>query len=245
MSGASFGRRGPRGKSGTGVAGTNGNTILTTSGAPSNGTGANGDYAYDPTAKIMYGPKAAGVWPAGVSLQGPSSVDSVNPPPSLLDWIANGQTTAAERFSAGNTYTVGSEWAIRQRIRGVIRRVVGLKARLINSGNETHDLSLWNFAGTLHETKSVVVTSTGEWTVTFDVPFQPLLNATFLIGMCNRTNTAYNRISAASSNRDYVTTIVSGGVQLVNAGRYVLGTNTRPTNTGSERFPIECVFEEL
>lgn len=50
--------------------GTNGNTILTTSGAPDNGTGADGDYAYDPTAKIMYGPKAAGAWPAGQSLSG-------------------------------------------------------------------------------------------------------------------------------------------------------------------------------
>jgi hypothetical protein len=50
-----------------GSAGSNGNTILTTSGAPSNGTGNNGDFANDATAQVMYGPKAAGAWPAGVS----------------------------------------------------------------------------------------------------------------------------------------------------------------------------------
>jgi len=60
---------------GTGVSmagtnGTNGNTVLSTSGAPASGTGNNGDFAYDATAKIMYGPKASGAWPAGVSLAG-------------------------------------------------------------------------------------------------------------------------------------------------------------------------------
>ncbi len=57
-------------KGAAGAAGAAGNTVLTTSGAPSSGTGANGDFAYDPTAKIMYGPKAAGSWPGGVSLAG-------------------------------------------------------------------------------------------------------------------------------------------------------------------------------
>lgn len=56
----------------SGAAGTNGHTILTTSGMPSNATGTDGDYAYDPTAKIIYGPKASGTWPSGVSLGGGS-----------------------------------------------------------------------------------------------------------------------------------------------------------------------------
>ena len=65
------GPQGPQGIQGIqGIAGTNGNTVLTTSGAPSNGTGNNGDYAIDPNAQILYGPKAAGVWPAGVSYVG-------------------------------------------------------------------------------------------------------------------------------------------------------------------------------
>ncbi|MEN9360648.1 MAG: hypothetical protein RL095_2183, partial [Verrucomicrobiota bacterium] len=66
------GNPGATGAAGTnGTNGTNGKTVLTTSGAPSAGAGTDGDFAYDPTAKIMYGPKASGAWPAGVSLQGP------------------------------------------------------------------------------------------------------------------------------------------------------------------------------
>lgn len=57
-----------------GVDGTNGNTILTCSGVPAVGVGVNGDYAYDPATKIIYGPKAAGVWPAGTSLMGPQGI---------------------------------------------------------------------------------------------------------------------------------------------------------------------------
>lgn len=53
-----------------GTSGANGKTVLTTTGAPSAGTGTDGDFAYDPTAMTMYGPKAAGAWPAGVILKG-------------------------------------------------------------------------------------------------------------------------------------------------------------------------------
>ena len=50
--------------------GTNGRTILTATGAPDNATGTDGDYALDLGASTMYGPKAAGAWPAGVSIKG-------------------------------------------------------------------------------------------------------------------------------------------------------------------------------
>jgi hypothetical protein len=54
----------------TGAAGADGRTVLSGSGAPSNGLGSNGDFYYDPAARTMYGPKASGSWPSGVSLQG-------------------------------------------------------------------------------------------------------------------------------------------------------------------------------
>ncbi len=78
---------------GRGNDGVDGKTVLTTSGAPSNGIGTNGDYAYDPTAKLMYGPKAAGVWPAGVSLKG-----------SLLE-VYDGAYNAANAYVAGRVVT--------------------------------------------------------------------------------------------------------------------------------------------
>lgn len=53
-----------------GVQGPPGSQILATTGTPAGGTGVNGDYALDQAAKVIYGPKAAGVWPAGVGLGG-------------------------------------------------------------------------------------------------------------------------------------------------------------------------------
>lgn len=58
--------RGPQG-----VQGSDGKTILYGAGAPANGTGANGDFYIDTAAHTIYGPKSAGVWPAGASLIGP------------------------------------------------------------------------------------------------------------------------------------------------------------------------------
>ena len=56
-----------------GPAGSNGNTVLNGSGAPPSATGNNGDFYIDTTNHILYGPKAAGVWPgAGTSLVGPA-----------------------------------------------------------------------------------------------------------------------------------------------------------------------------
>lgn len=50
---------------GVGVVGAQ---LLTTTGAPANGTGNNGDTALDQAAGVIYGPKAAGVWPSGTNL---------------------------------------------------------------------------------------------------------------------------------------------------------------------------------
>mgnify|MGYP000458678370 CR=1 FL=1 len=54
-----------------GTDGTDGRTILSGSGAPSSGLGADGDFYIDTTyPSYLYGPKAAGAWPSGVSLVG-------------------------------------------------------------------------------------------------------------------------------------------------------------------------------
>jgi hypothetical protein len=54
------------------VQGTTVNTLLSGAGAPGNTLGINGDYYYDTVAKAWYGPKAAGAWPAGFSIIGPT-----------------------------------------------------------------------------------------------------------------------------------------------------------------------------
>lgn len=72
---------GPAGANGTnGTNGTNGLTILSGTTNPSNGLGVNGDFYINTTTWFIFGPKAAGAWPAGVSIVGPPS----NPDPITI-----------------------------------------------------------------------------------------------------------------------------------------------------------------
>ena len=69
---------GPPGSDGVdgldGTDGVDGNTLLNgTSSPPGSGVGADGDFYFNTTTRILYGPKAAGAWPAGVSISGVES----------------------------------------------------------------------------------------------------------------------------------------------------------------------------
>ena len=176
-----------------------------------------------------------------------AAIAAADPTPDLLDWAVNGQSAAIARYNNGSAYTLGTEWVVHQRIATFVRRVLGVKARLAVSGSETYAFFLWDFAGTLHETKSVTASADGEYSITFNTPFQPLLNAPFRVGYCNTTNpTFYTRIATATFGRDFNTAIVSGGVRCTAAVYYVLGASTRPTtSSGSERYPVAPVFEVL
>jgi hypothetical protein len=76
----------PRGDQGVqgnpGPTGADGKSVLNGTGAPSNGTGNNGDFYIDTVTDTIYGPKAAGVWPTpGTSLigpQGPPGTDGLS-----------------------------------------------------------------------------------------------------------------------------------------------------------------------
>jgi hypothetical protein len=65
-------KRGPRGHIGLpGADGTDGASILTGDGPPTNALGADGDYYVDTNTAELFGPKADGAWPAnGTSLRG-------------------------------------------------------------------------------------------------------------------------------------------------------------------------------
>lgn len=54
----------------TGAAGADGKTILNGTSDPTNGTGTNGDFYINTTSWEIFGPKAGGVWPAGVPITG-------------------------------------------------------------------------------------------------------------------------------------------------------------------------------
>lgn len=69
------GPQGPAGLTGAtgpqGAPGTNGNGILNGGIAPTNNQGVDGDFFVNTSTNTIYGPKANGVWPSGVSLVGP------------------------------------------------------------------------------------------------------------------------------------------------------------------------------
>jgi hypothetical protein len=89
------GPQGPAGPTGaTGGAGANGNTVWPTTGAPSVSVGVNGDFANDSTNSVMYGPKANGAWPSGVSYKGSNGAQG-----------AQGVPGAAAKWQTGTTYT--------------------------------------------------------------------------------------------------------------------------------------------
>jgi hypothetical protein len=67
----------PPGISLIGPQGPRGNSVLYGAGAPVAGIGIDGDFYIDTTAHYIYGPKAAGAWPAGISLIGPQGPQGI------------------------------------------------------------------------------------------------------------------------------------------------------------------------
>ena len=56
----------------TGVAGADGKTVRNGTSDPVSGTGVDGDFYINTAANTLFGPKANGAWPSGVSLVGPT-----------------------------------------------------------------------------------------------------------------------------------------------------------------------------
>ena len=67
--------KGTMGTGTPGPPGTNGSTVLSGPSNPLVGQGANGDFYINTSTKFIFGPKAGGVWPAGVSLVGPAGAN--------------------------------------------------------------------------------------------------------------------------------------------------------------------------
>lgn len=83
----------------------NNNTLLNGSGAPAGALGYNGDFYFDTTNYLIYGPKTAGAWGGGTSIIGPSGPgtgDVTGPASSTNDALAvyNGTTGKVIKQSA-------------------------------------------------------------------------------------------------------------------------------------------------
>ncbi len=74
-----IGATGPTGANGSnGSNGTNGYSVLSGTSAPTGGQGSNGDFFINTTTSYIYGPKASGSWPSGVSLVGATGAAGSN-----------------------------------------------------------------------------------------------------------------------------------------------------------------------
>jgi hypothetical protein len=99
------GPQGPAGLTGAtgpqGAPGTNGNGILNGGIAPTNNQGVDGDFFVNTSTNTIYGPKANGVWPSGVSLVGPQG-------PAGATGAAGPQGPAGATGAAGPQGPVGA-----------------------------------------------------------------------------------------------------------------------------------------
>lgn len=78
---------GPQGSAGTnGTNGTNGSSVLNGTSNPSNILGNNGDFYINTSNYTLFGPKATGTWPTGISLIGP---EPNGEPPIITTITAN------------------------------------------------------------------------------------------------------------------------------------------------------------
>lgn len=70
-----------------GSPGANGSTTWPTNGVPSNTLGVNGDWAFDPVASVLYGPKALNVWSTpGNSFKGAQGPQGI--PGAAAKWVS-------------------------------------------------------------------------------------------------------------------------------------------------------------
>jgi hypothetical protein len=125
------GLAGENGKNGT--PGSPGSTVLNGAGAPSAGTGVNGDFYIDTTANNIYGPKTAGAWGSLTALKGAAGT----PGKSVVSAEFSGAHAGCSEERGGSEFEVASS---------------GVKTYACNG-------SPWTVGGTLPSGKS----EKGEW----------------------------------------------------------------------------------
>jgi hypothetical protein len=94
------GLQGSQGQSGAaGTNGVDGKTLLSGTSDPAAGTGNNSDFYINTASNKIFGPKAGGIWPAGVSLVGPQGVAGANYTLPRAPVLATGQ---AKSYAVGD-----------------------------------------------------------------------------------------------------------------------------------------------
>lgn len=116
MFGPKFEHSWPAGISLVGPQGIPGNTVLYGAADPVAATGVDGNFYINTTTHFLYGPKAAGAWPAGTSMigpQGPQGIQGIQGPPGAVpeaptDGKIYGRQNAAWADTGGTGFPSGT-----------------------------------------------------------------------------------------------------------------------------------------
>jgi len=131
--------KGPTGA--TGATGTDGKTVLHGTTAPSSGDGVNGDFYINTTNNNIYGPKASGSWPSGVSLVGPTGATGATGATGSTGPTGATGATGATGTTGSAAWTSVSAWA------SSTAYVSAAPASVVTYGGETYVCSTAHTSG--------------------------------------------------------------------------------------------------
>lgn len=247
---------GPQGAAGSnGVAGVDGKTILNGTSNPTN-QGANGDFFINTASNTLFGPKANGTWPSGISLvgpQGPAGPQGAQGATGLTGQTgpagATGPTGATgatglltSGSAAGNTpYWNGSSWVVNTSNIFNNGSNVGIgttspSEKLEVTGNfrvsgtiRTGTVTLPNTAGTNGQVLTTDGTGTATWTTVNTASVREVANE--FTATTNQTSFTLTQTPSANSK----VKMFINGVRISNTAYSVSGTTLtyNPANNGN------------
>jgi len=247
----SAGAQGPAGPSGAaGTSGVDGKTVLNGSSNPTSSTGVNGDFYINTSANTLFGPKANGTWPSGISLvgpQGPSGAQGATGPAGAAGPAgANGAQGASGLLTsgsaAGNTpYWNGSSWVVNSSNIFNNGSNVGIGTsspteKLEVTGNfrvsgtiRTGTVTLPNTAGTNGQVLTTDGTGTATWTTVNTASVREVANE--FTATTNQTSFTLTQTPSANSR----VKMFINGVRISNTAYTVSGTTLTyiPANNGN------------
>lgn len=224
-----------------GADGAAGNTILYGTGAPSNGTGVDGNFYIATNTNFIYGPKASGTWPAGTSIVGPKGDQGDAGAGAALAIKDEGTTLTASATSIdfiGAGVTASGSGSITVAIPAATKASVGL-GNADNTSDADKPVSTAQAAAISAKEPTFAAGTNSQW-LRGDKTFQTLTKSDVSLGNVDNTSDANKPVSTAQATADtaalnaakaYADSLVVGLWD--DRGNYNASVNTFPASGGS------------